>query len=355
MSQSRRSFASDNVAPVAPEVMASLARANSGTVHSYGDDPETRRLTDLARKTFECDLVIHPVTTGTAANALALAVMVPPFGAVFCHELAHINTDECGAPEFYTGGAKLLTLASPHGKIAADQLAAPIAHARDMGVHHVLPAAVSVSQATEWGTVYNLDELSALSAAAHAHGLHMHMDGARFANAVAHLGATPAEASWKCGIDVLSFGATKNGGLAAEAVIFFKPELARDFELRRKRAGHLWSKLRFLSAQLTASFENDLWMRNGRHANAMASRLAEGLQRSGIQLAQPVDANEVFAEFPAPLSVALRAQGFEFYDWPAPAGTHAPLVRLVTAYDMTTADVDDLVAAAITFQRPNVP
>ena len=342
MSQSRRSFASDNVAPAAPEVIDAIARINHGTVHSYGDDAETRRLTTMAQEIFECELVIHPVATGTAANALALAALVPPFGAVYCHEIAHINTDECGAPEFFSGGAKLLALASPDGKLCAEQLAGPVAHAREMGVHHVLPSAVSVSQATEWGTVYRRDELAALTAAARGHGLRVHMDGARFANAVAHLACTPAEASWKCGIDVLSFGATKNGALAAEAVIFFRPELAREFEMRRKRAGHLWSKMRFLSAQLTACLDNELWLRHARHANALATHLAHGLQQHGIRLLQPVEANEVFAALPMTLIDALRAQGFEFYEWPAPAGLGLHVVRLVTAYDMTLADVDAL-------------
>jgi threonine aldolase len=345
MSQNRRSFASDNVAPAAPEVMKAIARINLGSTHSYGEDAETRRLTGLAQDIFECELVIHPVATGTAANALALAAVVPPFGGVYCHRLAHINTDECGAPEFFSGGAKLLTLDSPDGRISAEQLAAPVAHAREMGVHHVMPAALSVSQATEWGTVYRRSELSALIAAAHGYGLRVHMDGARFANAVARLGCTPAEASWKCGVDVLSFGATKNGALAAEAVIFFRPELAREFEMRRKRAGHLWSKMRFLSAQLTACLEDELWLRHARHANALATRLAGGLQQQGIALLQEVEANEVFAAMPRALIEALRAQGFEFYEWPAPEGLDPPAVRLVTSYDMVFADIDALLAA----------
>lgn len=345
MSQSRRSFASDNVAPAAPEVMAALGRVNQGSVHSYGDDPETQRLTALAHATFGTDLAIFPVATGTAANALALAVLAPPYGGVYCHEAAHVNTDECGAPEFYTGGAKLLPLASPDCKLGAGQLDAPIAHAREMGVHHVAPAAISISQATEWGTVYKPEELRALTAAAHRHGLHVHMDGARFANAVAHLGCTPAEASWQCGVDVLSFGATKNGALAAEAVIFFKPALARDFELRRKRAGQLWSKLRYLSAQLCACLEQDLWLRHGRHANALAARLAQGLRQRGMRLAHPVEANEVFVAMPVPTIAALRSQGFEFYEWPAPRIDNQPIVRLVTAYDMSPADIDALLAA----------
>jgi threonine aldolase len=345
MARSRRSFNSDNVAPVAPEVMAALERVNHGTVHSYGDDPETARLTTLMRECFETELAVYPVATGTAANSLALATLVPPFGAVLCHELAHVNTDECGAPEFFSGGAKLMTLGGANGKISAAQLAAPVAHAREMGVHHVTPAAISVSQATEWGTVYRLDELAALAAAAHALGLAVHMDGARFANAVAHLGCTPAEASWKCGVDVLSFGATKNGALSAEAVLYFRPELAREFELRRKRAGHLWSKLRYLSAQLNAVLEDGLWLRHGRHANSLATRLAQGLEHHGIRSMQAVEANEVFAAMPAPLIAALRSQGFEFYEWPAPPGESLPVVRLVTAFDMAEPDIDAFIAA----------
>jgi len=345
MSEARRSFASDTVTPMAPEVLEALARVNQGSAHSYGDDAETARLTALARELFETAVEIFPVTTGTAANALALSAIAPPYGAIYCHRIAHINTDECGAPEFYSGGAKLLALDSADGKIRPAQLAAPIAHAREMGVHHVQPAAISVSQATEWGTVYSLAELTALAAAAHEHGLAVHMDGARFANAMVHLGCTPAEATWKCGIDVMSLGATKNGALAAEAVIFFKPDLARDFDRRRKRGGHLWAKTRFLSAQLTACLENGLWLRHARTANALATRLAQGLESRGFALVQPVDANEVFAAFPMPLITALRAQGFEFYEWPAPPGFGLPLVRLVTAFDMREADVDALLAA----------
>jgi len=345
MSQYRRSFASDNVAPVAPEVMAALQQANSGTVHSYGDDPWTARLGVLAREVFECDLAIYPVATGTSANALALASITPPFGAVYCHHEAHVNSDECGAPEFYSGGAKLIGLPSPTGKLDAAQLAAPVAHAREMGVHHVLPASLSLSQATEWGTVYSCDELSALSRTAHDLGLKVHMDGARFANAIAHLGCSAAAGSWRAGIDVLSFGATKNGALAAEAVIFFRPEMAREFELRRKRAGHLWSKLRYMSAQLVACLEKELWLRNARQANAMAARLAAGLQQHGLALMQAVQANEVFVAMPAALITRLHDQGFEFYQWPAPPGQALPVVRLVAAYDMVAADIDALLGA----------
>ncbi len=347
MSAPGRNFGSDNVAPASPEVMAALAAANAGSLHSYGDDPHTAQLTALAAALFETDLILYPVTTGTAANALALSVLTPPYGAVYCHEAAHIATDECGAPEFYTGGAKIIGLPGAHGKILPGQLDAPLRHAADMGVHHVRPAALSITQSTEWGTVYTPAELRALTTAAHAHGLGVHMDGARFANAVAHLGCSPADITWKAGIDVLSLGATKNGALAAEAVIFFDPARAAGFESRRKRAGHLWSKMRFLSAQLTAYLQDGLWLRNARHANAMATRLAEGLARlPGIRLAQPVEANELFVAMPDPVIEALLAEGFEFYRWTAPAGESGPVIRLVTAFCTLAEDVDGLLAAA---------
>jgi len=345
MSQATQSFASDNVAPVAPEVLAAIERANAGTVHSYGDDPVTARLQAVAREAFGTGLLIHPVATGTAANALALACLAPPHGAIYCHEQAHVNSDECGAPEFYTAGAKLIGLPSPDGKIAASQLLAPLAHAQEMGVHHVQPAAVSISQATEWGTVYSPAELAALAAAAHGAGLGLHMDGARLANALVHRGCTPAEGTWKAGVDVLAFGGTKNGALAAEAVIFFEPGKAAAFERRRKRAGQLWSKMRYLSAQLLALLEDGLWLRHARNANGLATQLAAGLVRQGLQLAQPVQANEVFAHFPAELSASLRARGFEFYDWPGPPEATVPLVRLVTRYDQRAEQVDALLAA----------
>ena len=272
-------FASDNTATISPEIMAALAAANQGNVPSYGADPLTIRLTSMMASVFETEVTVFPVGTGTAANALALATLVRPYGAVLCYEEAHVATDECGAPEFYMGGAKLVTLPSPDGLITPMQIEAAMARAQDGGVHHVLPEAVSITQATEWGTVYTPDAVGAIGEACRRRGLHLHMDGARFANALAHLGCTPAELTWKAGVDVLSFGATKNGAMAAEAVIFFNPALAAGFERRRKRAGQLWSKLRFLSAQLTAYLEGGLWLRNARHANAMAAELAAGLAR----------------------------------------------------------------------------
>ncbi len=342
----RRNFTSDNVTGAAPEMLAALAAANHGQAPSYGSDALTQRLEARARELFECELAILPVTTGTAANALALSLLTPPYGAVYCHATAHVMTDECGAPEFYAGGAKLLCLPGKHGRIEPGEIAASMALIATMGVHHVQPSAVTLSQATEWGTVYGLAELDALATTARAHRLAVHMDGARFANALVHLGCTPAEATWKRGVDVLSLGATKNGALAAEAVILFNPELREQLAFRRKRAGHLWSKMRFLSAQLLAYFEGGLWLRHASTANGLAARLAAGLLDCGGRFVAPVEANEIFVTLPEAVIASLRAGGYEFYDWPAPPGESGSVIRLVTAYDMTTADVDAFVGAA---------
>jgi threonine aldolase len=327
--------------------MAALNACNTGLMGSYGGDELTARLTRAASDLFETDVAIYPVASGTAANALALSQIAPPFGGIYCYEAAHIVTDECGAPEFFTGGAKLLGLPSRDGKIRAEMLRGAVAFANDMGVHHVQPAALSLTQSTEWGTVYGTAELAALTAAAKELGLPVHMDGARFANALAHLGCTPAEATWKSGIDVLSFGATKNGALCAEAVVFFDPSQAADFERRRKRAGHLWSKLRYLSAQLLAYLEDDLWLRNARQANAMAAALADGLKGiPGARLLQPVQANEIFVVLPEKLIVALEADGFKFYRWLLHPVAEGSAIRLVTSYATVSAEVREFIDAA---------
>ena len=287
------------------------------------------------------------MTTGTAANALALSQISPPYGGIYCHDTAHIVTDECGAPEFFTGGGRWSGLPAADGKILPEQVTAAIAFAHDLGVHHVKPGALSLTQATEWGTVYDLSELAALAEVARQHRLPLHMDGARFANALVHLGCTPAEATWKNGVDVLSLGATKNGALCAEAVVFFDPARAAEFERRRKRAGHLWSKLRFVSAQLLAYLKDDLWLSNARHANAMATTLAHGLRASaGATLLQAVDANEVFAAMPEAIVAGLERLGFSFYRWPLCGAGRGAAIRLVTSYATRQADVDELVAAA---------
>jgi len=341
-----RIFTSDNVTPACAPIMAAVAAANAEALPSYGGDPYTGELQSLVAAVFETPVAVFPVATGTAANALALAQLCPPFGGVYCHEIAHIATDECGAPEFFTG-AKLIGLPSPDGKITIPPLEAAIAHAESMGVHHVKPAVVSLTQATEWGTIYAPAEVAAIAAVAQAHGMAVHMDGARFANALATLGCSPAEATWQCGVDVLSLGATKNGALCAEAVVFFKPELAADFGRRRKRGGHLWSKMRFLSTQLLAYLKDDLWLSNARHANAMAGRLAAGLREiPGVSVLQSVDANEVFAALPEDVVARLEREGFGFYRWPAETAPGTVAIRLVTSFATERDDVAAFLAAA---------
>jgi threonine aldolase len=343
----RLEFTSDNITGASPEILAALARANEGAVASYGSDPHTAALERLAEAIFERPVAILPVATGTAANALALSALARPFQGIYCHAVAHAMTDECGAPEFYTAGAKLLGLPSRDGRLRPAQLAEAVQWARSNGVHHVQPAAVTVSQATEWGTIYTPEALAALAAQVHELGLKVHMDGARFANAVARLGCTPAEASWRAGVDILSLGATKNGALAAEAIVVFDSTLGAELAFRRKRGGHLWSKMRFLSVQLSAYLTDDLWLRNARHSNAMADRLAVGLAAiPGARLVQPVEANELFVVLPDPVTARLREHGFRFYDWPSPEGESAAVVRLVTSYDMRASDVDGFVAVA---------
>ncbi len=338
-------FCSDNVTGAHPAVLDAIARHNAGSVTAYGDDILTQAVEERLRALFEApDAAVFLVATGTAANALSLSVLTPPYGAVYCYEEAHVQTDECGAPEFFTGGAKLITLPGDDGRIAPQRLEAEVARPTH-GVHHVKPAAVTLTQATCVGTVYTVDQVHALSTIAHDHGLRTHMDGARFANALATLGCTPAEATWKAGVDVLSFGATKNGALAAEAVILFDPALAEAFAFRRKRAGHLFSKMRFLAAQMEGYLSADTWKTNAAHANAMATKLATGLKGiAGFSLLHPVEANEVFVEMSEPAMLGLHAAGFDFYRWTVPDRCVA---RLVTAFDTRAEDVDRFVETAV--------
>ena len=336
-------FASDNTAGISPEILAALADANAGAVGSYGADPITARLEAKLAELFEHEVSVFPVATGTAANALALAAVTPPWGAVLCHPLAHIACDEANAPEFYSGGAKLVPVEGADGKLTAAGLAALLPG--DLGnVHHAQPAAVSLTQATECGTAYRPTEIAEIAALAHRHGLAVHMDGARFANALVHLDVSPAEMTWCAGVDVLSFGATKNGALGAEAIVFFDTARGKDLSFRRKRAGHLFSKMRFLSAQLDAYVTDDLWRRNARHANAAAARLADGLAAlPGVRLRHPVEANELFVELPEAVIVGLFAAGAQFYRW---QGATSTCVRLVTAWNTTDADVAAFLATA---------
>jgi threonine aldolase len=341
-------FRSDNEAPAAPEIMAALARANEGAAHSYGADAITARLQERFSELFETEVAVYPVITGTAANSLALAEIAPPYGAVFCHAQSHVHTDECGAPEFYTGGAKLMPLASGDGKITPDALDTAIAGLGFHGDHEPAPVALSFTQASEAGTVYSLDEVGALCGAAKRHRLAVHMDGARFANAVSHLGCAPADLTWRAGVDILSFGATKNGAMAAEAVVDFRPEAARaahrSLARRRMRGGHLLSKMRYVSAQLEAYVADDLWLGLAAQANAGAARLAEGLGACpGVELLHQVDANEIFLHLPRPVIEALRGDGFEFHLWSVEG---REIARLVVPYNVTAGDIDRLINSA---------
>ncbi|MDX2215733.1 MAG: low specificity L-threonine aldolase [Oculatellaceae cyanobacterium bins.114] len=344
-------FASDNVTGVSPEIMAALVAANQGSAMPYGADSVSQRLNALFSDLFETEVVMFPVATGSAANALALSVMSPPFGAIYCHPEAHINVDECGAPELYTGGAKLVLLPGANGKITADTLEATVSKAGAGVVHSVQPAAVSLTQATEAGTVYSIAEVQAIAQVAQAHHLSLHMDGARFANAVVSLGCAPADITWRAGVDVLSFGATKNGAMAAEAVIFFNPSLSESFGYRRKRGGHLFSKMRFLSAQLEAYITDDLWLKNATHANQMAHKLAQGLAAiPKVKLCYPVEANEIFVQFPEAIANGLLSSGFQFYHQPTP--DHTITARLVTAFNTRAEDVTAFVATANRYAAP---
>ena len=338
--RNRVKFASDNVTGACPEVLDAIIKANKGDSTPYGNDQISTELQDKFSEIFEKEVIVFPTASGTAANALALSTMTPSFGNIYCHKLSHINTDECGAPEFYTGGGKLVPLQGVKGKITADELDDEI---RGKGiVHHTQPSSVSITQVCESGEVYQLDQIKKISNITHKHNLNLHMDGARFANALVSLDVTPAEMTWKSGIDVLSFGATKNGCIAAEAIIFFNKDLVGNIAFLMKRAGHLLSKMRFVSAQLDAYISNDVWLRNARHANKMGKKLSEGLNSHlDINLAFPTEANEVFATFPRNKIEHLNSEGYKIHEdeWDDKA------VRLVTAWNTQDSDVDQFLDA----------
>jgi len=328
-------FFSDNAAAACPEALAAIAEANRLDT-AYDGDAWSGRLNAAFSALFETEVEALWASTGTAANCLALAALCPPHGRILCHEQAHIEVDECGAPEFYTGGAKLLLGQGVGAKLTPETVTGLLAGIRP-DVHQSQPAALSITNATEYGLVYTPEETAALGALCKAHGLGFHLDGARFANAVASLGCAPAELSWKAGVDALSFGFTKNGALFAECLILFRRELAEATQYRRKRAGHLLSKGRYLAAQLLAMLEDDVWLRNARAANAAAARLAEAAGPDRLLL--PVEANEIFLRVTPDEAATLRGRGFDFYDWgPGEA-------RLVTSWDSDPAHVDALAAA----------
>ena len=339
-------FASDNTAGIAPAILDAIVAANRGYARGYGNDEWTRSLERRLAEIFEREVAVFAVPTGTAANALALAHVCPPWGAVFCHAESHIATDECGAPEFFGGGLKLVGLPGADGKVALATLQTALQAYGGHSPHQVVPAALSITQASEAGTIYRTDEIAALAQLAHGHGMAVHMDGARFANALARLNASPAELTWRSGIDVLSLGATKGGALAAEAVVFFDPAKAAFFGERRKRAGHLLSKHRFIAVQFLAYFDDGRWLSLARHANAMADRVAEKLTAIGLQPVWPVEANLVFVVIPHALDAKLKAAGADYYVRSshsiAVPQSHV-LIRLVTSFSTQPDDIERFV------------
>jgi len=338
-------FASDNTAGMAPEILDALAKANTGYALGYGNDEWTKRVEQRFAKIFEREVAVFLVPSGTAANALAIAHLSPPWGAVLCHEGSHIATDECGAPEFFGGGLKLIGLKGEGAKVSAARLRGALEGGQWGGPHHVSPGVLSLSQATECGTIYRVAETKELADIAHRHAMTVHMDGARLGNALARMNVSPAEVTWKAGVDALSFGATKGGAMGAEAVIFFDAKRGAEMQSRRKRGGALASKHRFIAAQIEAFLEGDLWMRLARHANAMADALAVGLTAAGCKPVWPVEANEVFAPITAEMDKRLKAAGAMYYPWPSDSiPKDRILVRLVTSFQTTSEDVEKFLA-----------
>lgn len=345
-------FTSDNASGVAPQVMAALTKANEGYAKSYGNDAIMDRVRAKIRAIFDApEAAVYLVINGTAANSLSLSIACPSWGTVFCHHEAHVTVDECNAPEFFTNGAKLIGIPGAHGKIEPDALAQAIATTGRGGVHGAQRAMLSLTNVTEAGTVYTPAEIKTLTTLAHADGQICHMDGARFANAVIATGASPAEMTWKAGIDILSFGGTKNGLMGVEAVVIFDPAKAWEFELRRKRSGHLIAKHRFLSAQMEAYLDGDLWLHLASQANAMAKRLSNGLTAlPGTTLTHPTEANIVFASLPRAGHDRAQAAGAHYNFWPFDPPTIGPAdeplyARLVASWCTTKADVDSFLAA----------
>jgi threonine aldolase len=336
----RYDFASDNTSGVCPEAWAAMEQANRGRLPSYGDDALTARATDRIREIFEKDCEVFFVFNGTAANALSLAALCQSYHAVICHDQAHVERDECGAPEFFSNGAKVRLAGGPEGKLDPAQVEAVATSRGDL--HFPKARAVSLTQATELGTVYTAAEVGALHEVARRHGLAVHMDGARFANAAASLGSPPRAFTWEAGVDVLSLGGTKNGIAVGDAVVFFRRELAADFEYRCKQAGQLCSKMRFIAGPWVALLENDLWLRNGARANAMARRLGARLAAlPPLRLLFPVQANGVFVEMPVALAAALRERGWKFYHFIGERG-----YRLMCSWETTEEVVDAFAADA---------
>jgi threonine aldolase len=335
----RRQFASDNYAGICPEAFAAMVEANHGHEVSYGDDTWTDKASNLVRDVFETDCEVFFVFNGTSANSLSLASLCQSYHSILCHEMAHVEVAECGAPEFFANGTKVLLLPGAHAKIDPKSIARAVKKRTD--IHYPKPKALSLTQATELGTVYSLDELRAIHELAREFQLRVHMDGARFANAVVALGVTPKELTWEAGVDVLCFGGTKNGLAVGEAVVFFNSELAREFDYRCKQGGQLASKMRFLSAPWVGLLQEGAWLRHAKHANAMARRLEQALRPlSNIEIPHPVQTNVVFARIPHEAVQGMYRRGWKFY-------THvgsADEARLMCSWDTTEADVDAFAA-----------
>ncbi|WP_406870695.1 low specificity L-threonine aldolase [Thioclava sp. 'Guangxiensis'] len=328
-------FGSDNTSGVAPRIMEGLVAANAGHARSYGADDLTKAVEARIREVFEApEARVFLVTSGTAANALSCALLTNPWEAIFCHRNAHIEEDECGAPEFFSDGAKLVLVEGEDAKMTPETLAQKIGHT-GAAIHNIQRGMVSITNSTEFGTVYNAQEVRALCDVAKAHDLPVHMDGARFANALVRLGGSPAEMTWKAGVDVLSFGGTKNGCMGVEAVVIFDPARAQEFELRRKRAGQLMSKHRYLAAQMLAYLEEGYWLELARHANAMADKLSQGLAAlPSVRLLHPVQSNGVFVALPRHLHRKLMGEGAYYYLWPFDQ-------------DLETGDPEELISARL--------
>ncbi len=341
----RYEFASDNTAAICPEAWAALEEANRKEAPSYGEDRWTARACDRVRELFETDCDVYFAFNGTAANALALAQLCQSFHSVICHEYSHIQTDECGAPEFFTKGSKLLLISGANGKIDIARAEAVVARQNDLHSHK--PCAISIAQATEFGTVYTRDELAAIAEFADAHNLFLHMDGARFANAVVSLDCAPKTITWEVGVDVLCFGGTKNGTAAGELVIFFQKKLSQEFDYRVKQAGQLGSKMRFLAAPWLGLLTDNVWLRNARHANRAARHLADRLRNAAnIEIVFPVDANAVFARMNGQLAGYLQSRGWHFYKFVGP-----DIYRLMCSWSTTDKSISDFTADIITINH----
>lgn len=332
-------FASDNVSPFCPEVLEALTKEASANAPAYGGDEISQKLDAAFSELFGKEVAVIPVATGTAANCISLSALVSPYGGVVCHHEAHINEDESTGVAFFTGGAKLLPMDGPAAKLDASDLDAFIADRVDRGVHSVSPECVAITQATELGAVYSIDEVKAIGEVCRKHDLRLFMDGARFANAMAHLKCHPADVTWKAGVDAISFGATKNGAMAVDAIVLFDSSLKSRVEQARKRSGHLHSKHRYLATQLLAYITDDVWLKNARHANEAAQTLAEVLKSQGGELAHPAEGNELFVKMSPQLADKLRDVGLMFHGWPSLGGD---VYRFVTAWNTDIVQIAEL-------------